>query len=186
MYTPFIAQLLYEHIRLRRILRILAQQLDRASRCEEADLGLLKRALGYLSGPSMRLHHSREDLLLERLAVRAPELSAELGILRLQHQELSQLEGWLLELVDTARRDGQAAYPRLIYFGRQYLRTQNGHSGTEEKTIFPRALQALGAGDWALLDGPRMADAGAPLDAEMRREVLAIYRHLMDQAKLAA
>ena len=186
MYKPFISQLLYEHIRMRRVLRVIEKQLELASNCEVANLGLLKRAIGFQRGLPARLHHLREDQLFNLLALSAPELIPELEILRTQHQELLQLEDWLLEVVDQAMRFGQAVYPRLTYFGYQYLRVQKSHSGVEEKTIFPRASRALSEADWALLDCPRMEDDGSPVDAKMQGEVIAIYRRLMEEAQLAA
>jgi hemerythrin-like domain-containing protein len=186
MYKPFISQLLYEHIRTRRVLRVIEKQLELASRCEEANLGLLKRAVDHQRGLPARLHHAHEDRLFDCLTMAAPELCQELGILRLQHQEMLQLEDWLLDMVQDAMRYGQAAYPRLMYFGNQYLRMQKSHSGIEEKTVFPRASSVLSAADWALLDRPRLDDAGGPADARMQREVIAIYRRIMDEAQLAA
>ena len=185
MYRPFIAQLLYEHIRMRRVLRVLERQLDLAQRCEQPDYLLLRRTVEYLSGLPARMHHAREDLLFERLAVAAPGLSQELRILAEQHKELLQLEGDLLEMVAVAVRSGQVGLPRLLDFGRRYLWVQKSHSKQEESAIFPLATAVLVPQDWKLLDRPHMDEEHPTMDAESQSQVLSLYRRLMDDAKAA-
>ncbi len=185
MYRPFIAQLLYEHIRMRRVLRVVEHQLDVAENFEEPDLRLLKRALEYLRGLPARMHHAREDLLFERLAAVEPRMSQELRILAEQHQELLQLEDDFLEMVETAARIGQAGLPRLAYFGRNYLRVQKSHAKQEETAVFPHATTLLTPAVWSLLDRPLLDEAHPAMDADSQSRVLTLYRQLMDQAKAA-
>jgi len=185
MYNPSIAQLLFEHIRMRRVLRVMERQLDLAERCERPDLVLLRRTVDFQRGLPSRLHHSHEDRMFERLAVVDPHLSPELRMLCEQHRELQQLEDELMGTVMEAAKGGQTAYPRLLYYGRSYLRVQKSHSKLEEKTVFPRAAKLLTKQDWELLDCPRLDDDGSSADAEMHGRVLTLYRLLMDEAKAA-
>jgi len=185
MYRPFIAQLLYEHIRMRRVLRVVEHQLDRAETFEQPDLALLRRALEYLRGLPARMHHTREDLLFERLALVDPSMSQELRILSEQHQELLQLEDDFLEMVDTAARTGQAGLPRLLYYGRHYLSVQKSHAKQEETAVFPKATSVLTAAAWTLLDRPLLDERHPAMDAESQSRVLSLYRQLMEQAKAA-
>ncbi len=185
MYNAYIGQLLYEHIRMRRVGRVLERQLDIAARCEEPDFILLIRALDYLRGLPARLHHSREDRLFERLRTVDTNLARELEMLRAQHQEIYQLEDTLQELAVAAAKGGQAAYPRLLEAGRDYLRIRKSHSQLEERSVFPVAARKLTPEDWQLLECPRLDDHGGSIDAEMHGRVLSLYRRLMEQPKAA-
>jgi hemerythrin-like domain-containing protein len=185
MYNAYIGQLLYEHIRMRRVARVLERQLDVVARCEEPDFILLIRALDYLRGLPARLHHSREDILFERLRAVDTSLARELAVLQGQHQEIRALEDLLQELAMAAAKDGQAAYPRLLEFGRDYLRIQKSHSQLEERSIFPVAARKLKPEDWQRLEYPRLVGHGDSIDAEMHGRVLSLYRDFMGQAKAA-
>jgi hemerythrin-like domain-containing protein len=185
MYRPFIAQLLYEHIRMRRVLRVMEHQLDLAAGCGQPDLGLLRRTVEYQRGLPARMHHTREDRLFERLGAVDPRMSQELRILAEQHRELLQLEDALLEVVETAARTGQSGFPRLLYFGRNYLRIQKSHSRQEETRVFPLAMSVLTPAEWRLLEGPLLDEGHPALDADSQSQVLLLYRQLMESAKAA-
>lgn len=185
MYRPFIAQLLYEHIRMRRVLRVLERQLEAAQRCEQPDYTLLRRSVEYLSGLPARMHHAREDRLFERLAACDPCISQDLRILSEQHQELAQLEEDLLEMVAVAAQSGQVGLPRLLEFGRRYLWVQKSHAKQEEAAVFPRATALLGPSDWKLLDKPLQDEGHPAMDAESQSQVLTLYRRLMAETKAA-
>ena len=184
MPKPFISQLLYEHIRMRRVLRIVERQLDLAESCATPDLKLLQNALGYLRGVPARLHHSHEDLMFDKLQAADPGLTDDLAFLRRQHAELYEWEDWLLQLVVQAKSLGHAVVPRLLFVGRNYLRVQKNHASFEEQVIFPRAARILTAADSAALERPASAGGGFD-DHELQQRVLTLYRELIPVTKAA-
>jgi hemerythrin-like domain-containing protein len=178
MPQTFISQLLHEHIRIRRVLSVIERQFDRAQALETPDFRLLRDALVYLRDQPAHLHHHHEELMFKRLQLREPRLARDLDYLRKEHQRIYELEDFLKELVAQALTHGHAAVPRLLYFGRDYLRAQRCHSRFEEKVIFPLAAAVLKAEDWQSLARPA-AEPGQPEDSEGQRRALAEYRALI-------
>ena len=176
MPKPFITRLLQEHIRLWRVLRVLERQFDLALSCETPDLRLLLNALSFLRGEPARLHHYHEERMFDRLQAVDPGRTCELNFQREQHREIYQLEDSLKELVGQAATLGHAAFPRLLYFGREYLRVQKSHSKFEEHVILPRAVIVLKRADWMALERhPRVGFD----DEQAQERVLTMYRELI-------
>jgi len=148
MSNPVIEKLLREHDGMRSVLLAVRRQLDKLELNESPDFALLHDALYYMRKFPGVFHHPVEELIFARLLQRNPVLAADIERVQQEHKEIYELEAWLLETAVQASREGAAAYPRLLDFGRRYLLIQRQHSETEEDLIFPHALSALQPEDW--------------------------------------
>lgn len=168
MANPVIDTLLAQHREMREVLGIIAVQLDLIERNEQPDLVLLGEALRYMRDFAGLVHHPAEERICERLLSLRPGLQSEIGRLGDQHRRIYELEAWLAEALQQAFREGVAAFPRLLDFGRTYLLIQKQHSQAEEGSIFPRALTVLRNQDWCIvqrqvrtLTDPRLQEIAA-------------------------
>ncbi|HEV2320934.1 MAG TPA: hemerythrin domain-containing protein [Gammaproteobacteria bacterium] len=176
MGNPVIDTLLAQHREMREVLGFVTAQLDMIARNEQPDLMLLNEALRYMRRFAGLVHHPVEERVCERLLELRPALQPEVGRLSDQHRRIYELEAWLAEAVQQAAREGAAAFPRLLDFGRTYLLVQKQHSEMEEDCIFPHALAVLRAGDWRLLrrrikalSDPRLQEIAAHCLRVLRR-----------------
>jgi hemerythrin-like domain-containing protein len=94
------------------------------------------------------VHHPREDVAFQRLALRCPEIELELARLGQEHRVIAQAGQRLLEQVEAIL--GGAMVPRaelesalatyLVYYG--------NHIAKEEEDVLGRASQFLTPDDW--------------------------------------
>ncbi len=146
--NPTIEKLRREHAEMRRIVILIRTQLDLLERHVELDLVLLTNALYYMRKFPSVVHHPKEELIFEKLLARGAPVQKEVEQLHAQHQEIYALEDNLIELALALQKGDSQARARLLEFGRHYLAIQALHVETEERILFPAALQNLRAYDW--------------------------------------
>jgi len=146
--NPTIDKLRREHADMRRVIILIRLQLDLLERHAEPDLVLLANALYYMRKFPSVVHHPKEELIFEKLLARGAPVQKEVEQLHAQHQEIYALEDNLVELVLALQKGDNQAQARLLEFGRHYLALQAMHVETEERILFPAALQNLRPYDW--------------------------------------
>lgn len=171
-----------EHANMRRVLTLVDALLDEVEAGHTPNFVLLANALYYMRKFPSEVHHPKEDFIFRLLYARDPSLLDEVSYARDEHNEIAEMEDWLVELVLDAPRPGTAARKRMLETGRRYIATQRRHSEREERLLFPRAETALTGQDWAdvaarfkQIDDPVFGQHG-----QDRYETL--YKHLMHQA----
>jgi len=166
-----------EHMRFRRLLDYLEQQMAAFRAGEDPDYDLMRDVVHYLHHYADRFHHPREDVAFERLAQRDPGCGLQVKKLSQEHRAidvagealLKHLED-ILEGVMTERATVEAAAALYLVYFRQ-------HIATEENMILQRAAKILTREDWAAVAAavPEVPD---PLFGE---DVDARYRELYQQ-----
>jgi hemerythrin-like domain-containing protein len=146
--NPTIAKLRREHADMRRIIILIRMQLDLLERHAQPDRILLTNAFYYMRKFPSVVHHPKEELIFEKLLARGAPVQKEVEQLHAQHQEIYALEDDLIELALASQKGDSKAQARLLEFGRHYLAIQAIHVETEERILFPTALQNLQAYDW--------------------------------------
>lgn len=181
--SPVVKLLLLEHVQLHRVLHLIERELERAAHYEQPDFDLLRLAIEYMREFPGKLHHPQEELLFDLLVKCDVTVKPDVDRLRQQHRELYQLEDNLREMTALAAAQGQASYPRLLEFGRRYLRLQNEHAAAEEKSIFPRTVLHLHAGDWKLLESRYHRPDDPLFGSTVRDRFRLLYQRLIEQAQ---
>ena len=137
-----------EHSNMRRVLSLVRLQLDRLEREDSPDPVLLANASYYMRKFPSVVHHPKEDLIFRKLLDAGAPLQADVERLRRQHEEIYALEDRLIDMVlalQAGKRDQRA---QVLELGRHYLEIQVQHAQTEERVLFPKALELLRQADW--------------------------------------
>ena len=171
-----------EHANMRSILVLVRDQLDRLEAGKVPDFVLLANALYYMRKFPSLIHHPKEDLIFERMAGADPALRGDVEAAHRQHEEIYELEDWLIECALNAPKPGTSSRARLLEFGRHYLEMQREHSEREERLLFPRADELLKPGDWREV-ARRFKDIDDPVFGKHGGERFELlYDHLMREA----
>ncbi|BCU05352.1 cation-binding protein [Allochromatium tepidum] len=172
-----------DHARLRRVLDLLEELLDRFHEGDEPDYELMDELLEYMDSYADIVHHPTEDLIFQRLIDKGVEPSEILSIPMRQHAGLSRLTkdfrqsllGILSEEV-LLREDVEAA-------GRALVGNQRGHLIQEEREALPLALEHLTEADWAEIEAVAPAIEDPVFGAPDPQRFKALYRQLVEQVQ---
>ena len=160
--TKFIELLLEEHRNIKKLLHVLEQELDVFDHSDSPDYEILQAIIEYFQDYPESYHHPKEDMVFEKLKLRDPALAARIGDVEDEHE------------VETKRLQNFAQAVNDILAGREFLRKnfhdivlnfiehQRRHMDKEELLLFPAAVKALLAEDWAEIDA-RLNDRTDPL-----------------------
>src|SRR3974390_2868502 len=160
--TKFIELLLEEHRNIKKLLHVLEQELDVFDHSDSPDYEILQAIIEYFQDYPESYHHPKEDMVFEKLKLRDPALAARIGDVEDEHE------------VETKRLQNFAQAVNDILAGREFLRKnfhdivlnfiehQRRHMDKEELLLFPAAVKALLAEDWAETDA-RLTDRPDPL-----------------------
>ncbi len=160
--TKLIELLLEEHRNIKKLLHVLEQELDVFDHSDSPDYEILQAIIEYFQDYPESYHHPKEDMVFEKLKLRDPALAARIGDVEDEHE------------VETKRLQNFAQAVNDVLAGREFLRKnfhdivlnfiehQRGHMDKEEVLLFPAAVKALLAEDWAEIDA-RLNDRTDPL-----------------------
>jgi len=182
MKTNPINTLRREHTNMRSVLVLVRDQLALLEARHAPDFVLLANALYYMRKFPGTVHHPKEDAVFERLAELDPSCRPVVERARRQHQEIYDLEDWLIETALNAPKPGTQIRARLVEFGRHYLDLQRQHSEAEEQLLFPVAARQLLTKDWAEIKRrfKQIDDPVFGIHPGDRYELL--YEHLMRES----
>lgn len=120
---------------------------------QQPDYSLVFEGLHYLSRHADTFHHTREDILFERLRRRTQRADKPIDQLEREHTDLTARADRLLEQMRahgnlaTLRRNGD-----LNRRCRAYLTDLRQHLALEEQTVFVQVLEKLKDRDWIAVD----------------------------------
>ena len=138
-----------DHEQFRTLLAELRGELDVFHRGARPDYERMSQIVTSLREYGDEVHHPREDVAFQRLALRCPDMELSLARLGQEHRVIAQAGQRLLEQIEAIL--GGAMVPRaelesalatyLVYYG--------NHIAKEEEDVLGRAVQHLTAEDWA-------------------------------------
>ncbi|MET0179715.1 MAG: alpha/beta hydrolase fold domain-containing protein [Novosphingobium sp.] len=143
-----------DHRRATRLLGLLVERIENILRLQADDLRIVHDIIRYMVDFVDRLHHAREDSVIERLTERQPQFRAHVGEFARVHGELGREGDTLLRELAAMleRRRGvpaKAIAPRLA----NYAASLASHFIAEEHELFERAANLLTAEDWQEVAG---------------------------------
>jgi hemerythrin-like domain-containing protein len=171
-----IEKLRNEHANMRRVLMLVRLQLDLLKRQEACDLVLLVNALYYMRKFPSIVHHPKEDLIFGKLMDAGAPVKQEVEQIRAQHEAIYALEDHLIDLVLGLQAGKHELESRVLELGRHYLEVQAKHVETEERLLFPMAIETLQPKDWKQIQ--RKSESIE--DPLFGTNVAERYRHLYD------
>jgi hemerythrin-like domain-containing protein len=163
-----------EHVRFRRLLDLLDQEVAKFHVEEHPDYDLMRDIVHYLRNYSDLAHHPREDMAFSRLAERDQNLRLPIARLQQEHRVIASAGEALLARLDDVAADVMVERTALEAAAATYLVYYRHHIAAEEKDVLPRAAALLTDRDWAAIASavPARSD---PLSGD---NVVARYREL--------
>jgi hemerythrin-like domain-containing protein len=142
-------QLQIDHRNMRRLLRVLEEELE----AEHQDFDLMRQIVEYALNYPDLIHHPREERLLRRLLERDPASDALVGGLTDDHAQLAALTHRFAAALRNVEHDVEI--PRALFrrLADDYLTHSRRHMAFEEERFFPRLLALFGDEDWREFDG---------------------------------
>ncbi|HSE78744.1 MAG TPA: hemerythrin domain-containing protein [Alphaproteobacteria bacterium] len=147
-----IDQLVRDHRNMALLLDIIEEEIDAYRRDHVPDFDLLRVIAEYTLNYPDRVHHPRENLVLERLVERDPAASEAVGNLVAEHARLAELTLEFAKAMNAAANDVELSREWFDALAAEYLSANRRHMQVEETQFFPRALSVLTGDDWAEID----------------------------------
>lgn len=144
---------------------------------DAVDLERLRQIMDYFSGYPDRIHHPREETMLEVFLERHAPSEAMKNAwerVRAQHITLPQLTRGVLEMLDAATHDVAVPRERLVERLHDFIVSQREHLVMEEREILPYLEKTMDDEDWLEVN-TRMPDSVDPMFGE---QIQAEYREL--------
>lgn len=155
-----VAALRQEHSNISQLLDILEHLIAEFEAGGAPDYDAIEGILDYFQSYPDLYHHPKEDLVYQKLKVRAPGAMAT--DLRREHEELATLTRNFAGAVRAVLDEAQVPRDALGRWARQFIDRQREHMHMEERTFFPAARRALTPDDWNEIR-TRMTDQEDPL-----------------------
>jgi hemerythrin-like domain-containing protein len=140
--------LLDEHRNIEKLLHILEQELEVFDRGESPDYEILQAIIDYFQDYPGSYHHPKEDIVFEKLKLRDPAVTRQIGDAEAEHQaETNRLRQFARAVEDVAGL--RQAFHNVV---RDFIQHQRQHIAKEERSLFPSAVKALRPEDWIEID----------------------------------
>lgn len=149
--SDLLARLQRDHGNFARLDALLEQQAALMDRGEMADFRLISDIMRYMTVYPNVSHHSLEDLILAKLAERAPEMRTLAQDLQDEHRRLTQVGRVFADLVNAVMGGGITPIAKVRAMVWEYLQLSRSHAVREETEAFPEVARILTEEDWQKL-----------------------------------
>jgi hemerythrin-like domain-containing protein len=181
MMSEFVAVLRQEHRNIESLLRVLERELAIFDAGDTPDYEVVRAVIAYFKDYPDACHHPKEDMMVEKIALRDQAAAARIGDLAAEHRAEARRLRRMSEAVETVLRDEELLRETVDRIIRDFIAHERRHMAIEESLVFPAALAALATADWAEL-ALKLADRDDPfyrIDVEpkfilLRQAILAM------------
>jgi hemerythrin-like domain-containing protein len=183
-----IEMLRQEHRNIEKLLRVLDRELSVFDRGGRPDYAIVLAVIDYFEDYPDTCHHPKEDFIFERLKVRDAAAAADIGDLEAEHLEGAKRLRRVAQTIEAVLNDQDLVRDAASNTIHEFIDRERLHMMMEERIVFPAALKALRASDWAEI-ALKLADREDPLSqpgledkfSTLRRKIL----ELEDEAEAA-
>ncbi len=141
-------QLKTDHENVATLLDILEDQVSHICSGENADLGLMRDIMHYMTTYPDGFHHPMEDIVLEKLIDRDSSFRDTALSLVKEHNALANKSSAFLEML-IKLIDGEVVLRKdIVARGNDYIQFLRSHMRREEERFFPLAEAVLNERDW--------------------------------------
>lgn len=144
--------LIDDHRRISCRLSCFEMEVERFAQAQQPDYELLRANIDFCVEFLRNCHRPREELLLELLERRAPQVAAGYAGLIDQHAALVQKASRVASALEAIARDAQCSRDDLATHSREVVLAFERHIDWEEAHLFPAAITALLPSDWSELN----------------------------------
>jgi hemerythrin-like domain-containing protein len=146
--TYMIEILRQEHCNIEKLLCVLERELRVFDRGDRPDYEVVMAVFDYFKDYPESCHHPKEDMIIDKLKVRAPNRAAMIGDLEGQHREGARRLRRAAEAVERVLSDQDLRRDNVNHIIRAFIDHEREHMAMEEREVFPAALKALRPDDW--------------------------------------
>jgi len=177
--TKIIDVLLAEHRNIKKLLHVLELELDAFDRSQSPDYEIMQAIILYFLDYPEGYHHPKEDILFEKLKLREPAIANRIGDVEDEHElETTRLQT-VAQTVDDVLAGREVLRQNFHDIVHEFITYQRAHMDKEETMLFPAALRALQAEDWADIDA-RLSDRKDPLfDGAVLKKYQALQKTIL-------
>ena len=151
--TYMIEVLRREHYNIESLLRVLERELSVFERGDRPDYEVIRAVINYFMDYPNSCHHPKEDLIIEKLKARDPLKTATIGDLEAEHRDGAKRLRRVALAVERVLSDQDVLRQTVNDIVRDFIKHERQHMAMEERVVFPAALEALRAEDWADIAG---------------------------------
>lgn len=167
-----------EHVRFRRLLDLLEQQLKLFHVGDTPDYPLMTDVLHYMINYPDQFHHPKEDVIFAWLGKRDPRVVLEVDELARQHHAIAEAGARLHENLESVL-NGAVMPRRMIEApGLMYVSYYRSHMDTEEAALFRVAETLLGDDDWRRIDAESTSSPDPMFGGESQERYRSLLRHV--------
>jgi hemerythrin-like domain-containing protein len=195
-----IEQLQNDHRSMVVLLEILEGKLAELRSTGDTNELLVFEIMHYIANYTDLYHHPREDLIFKRLLAADPDpiLASRINDLLQEHEVLavtrdeflgalsdcldSKLPQWIVRLLGGAERS-KGEMRVLDEYAEKYLAQLRAHMRSEEREVFPAALEALGAEDWDVITAEWGKEEDPLLGHSVQRQYEDLKRAIIDATR---
>jgi len=171
--------LLAEHRNIKKLLYVLEQELDAFDRSHSPDYEIMQAIIQYFLDYPEGYHHPKEDILFEKLKLRDAAIAKRIGDVEDEHElETARLQKFAQAVSDVlaGREVLRQTFHDIVH---EFITYQRAHMDKEEVMLFPAALRALKAEDWADIDA-RLGNRADPLfDGQSLKKYQALQKTIL-------
>jgi hemerythrin-like domain-containing protein len=137
-----------EHRNFAKLLDLLDAQIRRFHDGETPDYQLMLDAINYMVDYADRVHHPKEDVVFERLAVRVPASRSIIEGLQDEHEQLAATGQVLLSSLDSVVSGLMLKRGSVEDEAQRYIAAFRRHMQAEEGDVITAAAATLTEQDW--------------------------------------
>jgi hemerythrin-like domain-containing protein len=150
--TRIVDMLQEEHRNIAKLLNVLEQELKVFDRSERPDYDVFQAIIEYFQEYPGRFHHPKEDIVFRVLKERNTTLAGAVGDVEADHPVEGERLRRFAQMVEDILADQELPRQEFHAAAEDFIQHQRRHMGMEERLLFPAALEALTAEDWAQID----------------------------------
>jgi hemerythrin-like domain-containing protein len=171
--------LLEEHRNIKKLILVLEQELEVFDHSDQPDYEILQAIIEYFQDYPESYHHPKEDMVFKKLKMRDPAVANRIGDVEAEHQvEINRLRQ-LAQAVENILAGREFLRQTFHDVVRDFIEHQRQHMDKEERLLFPAAVKALRAEDWAEIDA-RLNDRKDPLfDGVIEKQFHALQQTIL-------
>jgi hemerythrin-like domain-containing protein len=171
-----------EHCNIEKLLRVLERELDVFARGDRPDYEVVLAVVDYFMDYPDSCHHPKEDMIVGKLKSRDPVRAAAIGDLEAEHREEARRLRQVAQAVERVLSDQDLVRRNVDNIIRDFIDHERQHMAMEERVVFPAALNALRAEDWADI-AAKLANRDDPFyQSDFERKFNALRRNILEMA----
>jgi hemerythrin-like domain-containing protein len=173
-----IMRLRNEHVRFRKLLDLLEQQLKLFHVGDTPDYPLMTGVLHYMIEYPDQFHHPKEDVIFALLGQRDPRIVQEVDDLAIQHHAIAESGARLHENLESVLNGAVMPRRTIEVPGLMYVTYYRSHMDKEEADLFRVADTLLADDDWRRIDAESTPSPDPMFGGEIQERYRSLLRHL--------